>query len=260
MLSTIRRNKIKNLILEKKNMTVKELTEIFEVSDQTIRRDLHNLEDEGFVTRTYGGALLQKRVMTGIGNQTLKSILVENKIRIAKKCKEFIHDGDCIFLDFSTTAQHICDEITTKKITVITNSLNVLTQLSGYDNITLISTGGSFQHAKSCFVGRTSIQSLSNYYVDKAFVSCRSLSIEKGLSDGDEQQANIRRLIIENSNNVYLIADYSKFDKVSFVNICGYENVDSIIVDNELSDKWKAFCKENKIVLHECIKDEDIAE
>ena len=193
MISAIRRNNIKNLMLEKKNMTVTELADTFDVSCQTIRRDLHHLEDEGFVTLSYGGAILQKRVKARISSQTLKSIFVENKTRIAKKCKEFIHDGDCIFLDSSTTALHICDQITTKNITVITNSLNVLSQLSGYENITLISTGGNFQHTSSSFLGRTAISSLSNYYVDKAFVSCRSLSIDKGLSDGDEQLADIRR-------------------------------------------------------------------
>lgn len=257
MISTIRRNNIKNLMLEKKNMTVTELADIFDVSCQTIRRDLHFLEDEGFVSVAYGGATLEKRVKAHISSQILKSIFVENKTRIAKKCNEFIHDGDCIFLDPSTTALHICDYITNKNITVITNSLNVLSQLSGYDNITLISTGGSFQHNSSCFLGRTAINSLSNYYVDKAFVSCSSLSIDKGLSDGDEQLADIRRLIIKNSNNVYIVADHTKYGKVSFVHICGFDDVDAIVVDNPLPEAWHSFCAENKINLYECVKEEE---
>lgn len=240
-------------------MTVLELSERFSVTDETIRRDLRYLEEQGFVKRTYGGAILEKRVKNEITYHTLEGLFVESKRLIAQKSAEFIHNGDCIFLDSSTTAQYLCSEISGKKITVISNSIKVLSELSGNKNITLISTGGSLQHSSLSFVGRTAIQSLSNYYVDKAFISCRSVSIEKGLSDGDEQQADIRRLIIQNANAVFLIADHTKFGKVSFVNICGYENVDAIIMDTELSDDWHTFCRENDIMLYECGKNDDAA-
>jgi DeoR/GlpR family transcriptional regulator of sugar metabolism len=257
MLSVIRRNEIKKLILEKQNMTVAELSRIFDVSDETIRRDLRHLEEEGIVSRTYGGALLQKRVKNEIAYNMLEGLFVENKRRIARKCAEFIHNGDSIFLDFSTTALYLCNEIAAKKITVISNSIKVQTQLSSYENITLISTGGGLQRSSFSFVGRTAVQALKNFYADRAFVSCRSLSTEKGLSDGDEQQAEIRRMMIQNSNQVYVIADHTKFDKVSFVNICGFEDVDAIVVDTELGSHWHAFCAENKIALYECGEDED---
>lgn len=253
MFMDIRREKIRVLILEKKSVTVSELAIKFSVSEQTIRRDLKFLENEGYIKTTYGGAILKTRVVSTVENKVLKSILRENKIRIAKKSAEFIYNNDCVFVDFSTTAQAICKEIVDKELTVITNSLDIMTNLAPYENISLVGIGGTYLQSRKCFVNRTAIQTLSNYHVDKAFISCGSVCMEKGLSDGNELTAVIRQQVISNANEVYLLADTSKLDRASFVHISGFEKITAIIVDDELSLEWKKFCKENNIKLYECV-------
>jgi DeoR/GlpR family transcriptional regulator of sugar metabolism len=251
MIPIVRRSEIKKMMYEKREVTVKELSTVFSVSEETIRRDLHALENEGIVTRTYGGAVLQRRVKNIVDRKIVEGLFVESKTIIAKRCAELIKNGDCIFLDSSSTALHICDEIMNLRLTVITNSYSVSTRLVELDNIMLICTGGSIDRTDYSFTGRSVTRFLSDYYVDKSFVSCSSIDMERGLSDFNEQRAEIRRYIIENSNKSYIIADHTKFDRVSFVNICGFENINAIIVDKDLSSEWKAFCKKNKILLYE---------
>ena len=253
MFMDVRREKIKVLLLENKNMTVAELATKFNVSEQTIRRDLKSLEKEGFLKTTYGGAILNTRVVSTVENIVLQDLLKGNKKRIARKAGEFILNNDCIFIDFSTTALSLSEEIKDKEITVISNSLDVMTALSTYKNLSLIGIGGTFLHDKRCFVNRTALQSLSNYHVDKAFISCSSISRKKGLSDGHELTAEIRKQIIDNANEVYLLIDSSKLDRASFVHISGFEQITAIIVDNEVSQEWRQFCDERGIQLYECI-------
>ena len=123
MLSSVRKEKIKKTLLEKKEVSVSELAETFSVSDETIRRDLRVLEEEGFARRSHGGATLSNRVKSTVDNSALAGLFVESKRIIAAQCERFIRDGDCIFLDGSTTASAICERIQQKEITVLTNSL-----------------------------------------------------------------------------------------------------------------------------------------
>ena len=140
MIPIVRRSEIKKMMYEKREVTVKELSTVFSVSEETIRRDLHALENEGIVTRTYGGAVLQRRVKNIVDRKIVEGLFVESKTIIAKRCAELIKNGDCIFLDSSSTALHICDEITNLRLTVITNSYSVSTRLVELDNIMLTDT------------------------------------------------------------------------------------------------------------------------
>ena len=252
MLGAIRKDKIKTYILEKKTVTVSELAAMFRVSEETIRRDLKALELEGVLIRTHGGAFLQKRVQHGTSYAMLESIFVENKQMIARKARELIVNGDSIFLDCSTTALHICYELTRMHLTVLTNSLKVSSKLSESEDLRVISAGGQLQRSTMSFVGRTAVDALKGYFVDKAFVSCTSVSMENGITDNNEQQAEIRQLIIEHANQVYLIADHTKFDRASFIRIAGFEHITGLIVDKRLPPEWHAFLKQNKIALYEC--------
>ncbi len=252
MLALTRKNQIRELILETKNVTVSELAKQFSVTEETIRRDLKALEESGVLTRTYGGAYIQDGVVNEIKMSLRENILVPNKQRIAKKCAEFIHNGDTITLDASTTAFYICDEIKHMRLTVLTDSLKIINYFADCDNINLIATGGTLQHNYQSFIGKAARQTVREYFVDKVFVSCRSLDMTHGVTDVSEDLAAIRKLLIERANKVFLIADHSKFDKVSFVNICDFDKIDSLIVDEPLRDEWHAFLEEQNVNLYEC--------
>jgi len=220
MLAVTRKNQIKDIIQEKKSVSVSELALKFSVTEETIRRDLKFLEDEGFLTRTYGGAFIQDGVENEVDLDIRETVYEDSKKAIAKKALELIHNGDTIYLDTSTTAYYIAKAIWDMNLTVLTNSLLIVDFLSKFENIRIICIGGQFSHKSKSFIGRSTQKVLGYYFVDKTFMSCRSLSMEHGITDSNEETAIIRQNLLDRSNKIYIIADYSKFDKTSFVNIC----------------------------------------
>ncbi len=255
MLALTRKNKIKELILEQKNVTVSELASFFSVTEETIRRDLKSLEESGLLIRTYGGAYIQEGVVNDIRDSLRETILVPNKQRIARQCAQFINNGDTITLDASTTAFHICSEIKNKRITVLTDSLKVANYLSNFNNIHLISTGGAFSDKYASFIGKSAQKTIREYFVDKVFMSCRSVDMKHGITDANEDIAAIRTIMAERATKVFLIADHSKFDKISFVSVCGFDKISAVVVDEPLGAEWRQFLEQQNVSLYECTED-----
>ncbi len=247
MLASERKERIKEYLLEYKSASVLDLSTYFGVSEETIRRDLVVLDREGYVIRTHGGAVLAKRVSKTVDNDTLGKVFLESKQIIAEQCLQFIHEGDCIFLDASTTAATLCSLIYDMHMTVLTNSLRVIRNLSKAENINLICVGGNYSKDRESFIGRTTNMVLSNHYVDMAFISCRSLSIESGITDSNDEEAEVKQIISRHSNRVFLIADYSKFGKTSFTKVCDFSDIDDIVTDRPLTDEWRGFLEEKGI-------------
>ncbi|HNX64525.1 MAG TPA: DeoR/GlpR family DNA-binding transcription regulator, partial [Oscillospiraceae bacterium] len=160
MLAVTRKSKIKEILQEKKSVVVSELAEMFSVTEETIRRDLKTFEDEGFLTRTYGGAFIQDGVQNEVELSVRETAYTDSKQLIAEKCAELVHNGDSIFLDASTTAIFIAKAICDMRITVLTNSLKVIGFLADYPNIHLITIGGLFAPNNMSFIGRGALQSL----------------------------------------------------------------------------------------------------
>lgn len=252
MLPIARKNTIKELITEKKSVTVAELTKLFKVTEETIRRDLKQLEEEGILTRTYGGAFISEGVQNDVNVNLREHIHVEGKRKIAAKCNSMIKNGDSIFLDASTTSLVIASMLEEKKLTVVTNSIKVVNTLIEKQNINIVVIGGTLSPSSLSNVGRSAEYTMKHYYFDTAFISCRSVSMQHGITDSNEQQAGIRKLAADHANSVYLIADYTKFDKTSFSRICEFDKIDNIVVDRSLSTDWKQFLKEQNINLYEC--------
>ncbi len=252
MLPIARKAKIKEIILEKKNVTVAELTKLFNLTEETIRRDLKQLEEEGFLTRIYGGAYINDGVQNDVNVNLREHIHVEGKNKIAEKCVEFIRPGDSIFLDASTTSLYIAKLLHNKRITVVTNSLKIVNALIENENVRLVMIGGVMSHGSMSALGRSAEQSINSYYFDLAFVSCRSVSRQHGITDSNEQQAEVRRLAIERANRVYLVADITKFDRTSFASICGFDKIDTLVVDKPLDDEWREFLRQKGVQLVEC--------
>jgi DeoR/GlpR family transcriptional regulator of sugar metabolism len=252
MLPIARKNKIKDIIIEKKSITVSELTGLFKVTEETIRRDLKQLEDEGILNRTYGGAYISNGVQNDVDVNLREHIHVEGKKKIAAKCKSLIHSGDSIFLDASTTSLFIAHMLEGKKLTVVTNSLKVVYALIDKPEINIVIIGGTLASSSLSNLGRTAEKTLKDYFFDTAFISCRSVSMQHGITDSNEQQAGIRKLASEHANNVVLIADYTKFDKTSFARICEFDKINSVVVDKTLSAEWLQFLQEQNTTLYAC--------
>ncbi|MGZ9586927.1 DeoR/GlpR family DNA-binding transcription regulator [Paenibacillus marinisediminis] len=252
MLPIARKSKIKEIILEKKNVTVSELAGLFSVTEETIRRDLKQLEDEGVLTRTYGGAYISDGVQNDVNFNLREHIHVEGKKKIAEKCVQFINNGDSIFLDASSTSLYIANMLRDKRITIVTNSIKIVNALIDSTSVHLVILGGSISPSSMSSLGRNTELSINSYYFDLAFISCRSISMQHGITDSNEQQAEVRRLAVERANKAFLIADYTKFDRTSFASICGFDQIDTLIVDQALSPDWHRHLEHHSISLHEC--------
>ena len=251
MLALERRNEIKTILLEKQSLTVSELAKHYNVSFETIRRDFDVLQHEGFLTKTYGGALLRKHVQADVKYNVLVNLFLESKQRIAEQAAKFIYPGECIFIDHSTTAYQLVNIIKEWRLTVMTNSIKVLSELSDYPDISLVAAGGKYDHNLYSFMGSTAEKTVQNFHMDKAFISCRAIDMRKGLSDKYENEADMRKTIIDNADSVYLLMDHTKFDKVTFVHTCDPNKISAVITDHILSDRWKEYLESKEIKYYE---------
>ena len=206
---------ILDLIRAKQKVSVSELSAKFGVTGETIRRDLERLEEEGHVVKSYGGAVLNEASVMELPHNVRRSVNTVAKQKIAELVNREIDEGDHIFLDASTTSVYIARAIKQKEhLTVITNSIENLLELS-------LVTGA--------------------YHADKVFLSCKGLSMERGITDGNDETAGIKQAMIASAEKVYLAADHSKFDKKAFSQICGFNRIDTVITDCEPDPVWREY-------------------
>lgn len=238
MLSITRINDIRSQIQQKNSVLVSELAKKYKVTEETIRRDLKKLEEQGVLTRVYGGAYNVNGVQNDVDIDIRQSVLLDEKKTIAKRAFPIIIDGDSIFLDSSTTALQLALLLKELNLTVITNSFPIAQVLSEHENIHLIVLGGSLNNKSMSFIGQSAKMVLSNYFVDKAFISCRSLSLRNGITDSNEEQGAIRRIALERSEKAYLLIDHTKFGPTSFVHIADVSQLSAVITDQPLSTEW----------------------
>lgn len=252
MLPLARRNTIKEILTEKKSVTVSELSKNFKVTEETIRKDLQLLEEEGFLNRTYGGAYISEIVKTDVNINIREHIHTEGKEKIAEASVILIKNGDSIFLDASTTCLHIAQKISSMKLTVATNSVKILNALANNQNINLVFIGGKIDTLSMSSVGIVAESNMNNYLFDKVFISCRALHLTHGITDSNEQQAQIRKIALTNSNKAILVCDYTKFDRVAFSKISTFTGINTIVVDKKLSSEWVKFLDSKNINLIQC--------
>jgi len=238
MLVAERHQKILELLNEKKSIRVTELSQLFSVTEETIRRDLEKLERENKLCRSHGGAIsIQSLESQEISYSKREITNVKEKQEIALEAVKYIEEGDKITLDASTTAWYMAKQLPDIRLTVVTNSIKVATELSAKKQITVISTGGILLPRSLSFVGPLAEEALEKYHVNKAFISCKGIHLENGISESDEQQSLVKRKMIENAEYVYVMADHTKFRQQSFIRTSNLNEIDIIITDSKLDDK-----------------------
>lgn len=241
MLALERRNEILKLIREKQTVYVGDLSRQFGVTDETIRRDLDRLEETGRIIRTHGGAMLSKQDATRVepSANIRKMTNIKEKTAIARLVTQMISDGDDLMLDDSSTSLFVARDLKSKhRLTVITNSLEIITELKEQSDWTVMGTGGLLRANSMSFVGNQAEAMISNFYVDKAIISCKGLDLNRGFSESSEPSALIKRSMLKAAKEVILAVDSSKFDLISFVQIGFLENISTIVTDQEPSPQW----------------------
>lgn len=230
---------IKEIAIKEKKVYVSKLSKEFEVTEETIRRDLEKLELQGVVTRSYGGAILNvDKTNEDVPFYKRSRTNIESKQYIALKAIEFVKGSSTIVADCSSTVFEALKLIRNRNdVTVITNSVEVLQELN-QSELNIISTGGGLDQRTLSLQGPITQNAINNYNVDIAFVSCKGMDINKGILDSNETEAEIKRSMIKQSNKVILLVDHSKYDKTSFVKLFDYEDIDYLITDIEPNEEW----------------------
>jgi DeoR/GlpR family transcriptional regulator of sugar metabolism len=250
MLPNQRREKILELIKEDGHAKVTQLSNIFRVTEVTIRHDLEKLEEQGSVIREHGGAYL-KNVESNVRTFTLRN--QENlpeKGAIAQKAVEFIKEGDTIILDSGSTTTEIAKLIRGyKNLTVITNALNIALLLGVQPGITLVVTGGEFKAPTLSLTGQKAADFFSNLNVDKLFLATAGISLKSGLTYPSISDIVVKRAMIESADIVYLVADSSKIGKSAFASLGALSLINYLITDSKITEKDVALMKEHDINL-----------
>lgn len=242
MLALERRNLILEKLQEEKRVVVSELSQQFNVSEETIRRDLEKMEKEGLATKSYGGAVLNESTSIDMPFNVRKKENVGGKQKIAELVAQQIHDGDHIILDASSTAVFIAKAIKEKEnLTVITNSIEIIIELSDVSDWNIICSGGSLKEGYLALVGPKTAEGLSSFNADKAIFSCKGIDMEKGVTDGNELFSQAKQMMMSASKEAILAIDSSKFDKVAFSRLCGAGDLDLVITDRRPEDRWMSF-------------------
>lgn len=239
MLAIERRNQILERLQSEKRVVVSELSQIYQVSEETIRRDLEKLENDGLVIKSYGGAVLNEHSIFDMPFNIRKNQKIMEKQAIAGIAASLIRDGEAMMLDASSTAVYLAKAMKNrKKLTVITNSVEIVVELFDVPEWTVISTGGVSRERSFALVGPRADQMISGYHVDKTFISCKGFSLEHGLTDSDEQDANCKRMMLEAAKERILVADSSKFGKTAFTKVADLNQIDKVITDRKPDRKW----------------------
>ena len=251
MLPIERRNEILQKLMFDGRVVVSELAEKYGVTEETIRRDLEKLEEDGYAKKTYGGAVRNDSVTGELPYTVRKQTNVGGKKYIAEIIGSLIQDGDSLLLDGSTTALFTVKSIFTKEnLTIITNSVEMLLDLPQAHNWNIISTGGFYRSESMAFYGNAAEEKIRNYHVDYAILSCKGIDTEKGITDTREQFAELKKAFFGSARKVILAVDHTKFDKISFVYFGDFDDIDVVVTDVEPDERWKHLFAEKNIELY----------
>ncbi len=233
MLIADRHQSIIELVKEKGSVKVAELSQMFSKTEETIRRDLEKLELQGKLIRSHGGAISVGDADPFVISYVERELTnVSEKRLIAMEAVKHVNEGDKIILDASTTAWYMAMALDNIKITVLTNSIKVATELSTKEKITVISSGGLLRSDSLSYIGPLAESSLGAYHVHKAFISCKGFHLEHGMSESNEQQALVKEVMINNADTVYIMIDNSKFGVQAFTRLSDLDKIDYILTDH----------------------------
>ena len=251
MLAIERRNAILEKLQAERRVVVSELSQIYKVSEETIRRDLEKLENDGFVIKSYGGAVINENANVDLPFNIRNKRNVISKQKIAEVISSRIKDGTSIMLDASSTAVYIAKALKERKnLTLITNSIEILIEMFDTPNVNVLSTGGAMREGSFALVGPQTDKMLKSYHVDVAIVSAKGFDLETGMTDTEELHANNKKTMLHAGREKVLAVDSSKFGKTAFTEIGTLEDISMVVTDAKPDEVWLQAFKEYGI---ECI-------
>jgi DeoR family fructose operon transcriptional repressor len=228
--------RILDILLREKKISVGELSSRLGVSEVTIRKDLTELEKRGRLLRRYGGAVPAENPMQVVTHLKRVSQRQEEKRRIAKFAASMIKDGENILLDAGSTALALAKELHGRELCVVTNNLAVADELLSEDGIVVELIGGTLRKASGALVGPRACKTLETIRVDKVFLGCSGFDPKLGFSSENAVEAETKQKMLGCASEIIILADHSKFSRPAFANFAKLDEISRIITDKKLEE------------------------
>lgn len=208
------------------------------VSESTIRRDLSQLEEEGIVRRTHGGAVFISDRFSALNYALRESTAVAQKQAIGQAAAALIEDGETILLDGGTTTFQIARNLLTRELQVVTNSLPIANLLGSAASVELIFVGGYIYPRTGVALGPIARQALSRLHFSKVFMGAAGIT-EDALYNANVLMVEAQEQMMTSGDEVIVVADHTKFGKRSLARLCGWDVIDRVVSDSDLDMKWQ---------------------
>lgn len=236
MLPVERQRMILSYLAKNGNVSVVDLCNKYNVSEMTIRRDLTSLQNQGLLKRTYGGAIPTEPAFFEISQRAKLSMFIEEKKQIGVYCANLVRDGDVVLLDSGTTTLQIAKALKGRPITVLTNDLNIASELLDCHAITLFVVGGELNRENNNLLGSKAISFFDDIRGDVLFLAVEGVDENAGLTVPDLDEVPIKRRMMGTVDKVYVVSDHSKLGRNSMGIIAPIGGVTALITDAGASD------------------------
>ena len=236
-----RREQISRMLKQSGSVQVPELSSKFGVSSVTIRKDLRFLEKQGIATRSYGGAMLKENAIidteiTIDRKQTLHAI---EKLCIGRVAAQLVNANDSIILDSGSTTIQVATHLKNKEgLTIVTNGLNVVNELSGSDDINVMLLGGTLRRKNMSFFGSCAESTLKDLHVDKVFLGVDGFHMERGITTHFEAEALLNRIMCKVASEIIVVTDSSKFNHVCLHKILEPSGISKVVTDRNIPSDY----------------------
>ena len=245
-----RQKKIKQLIQKKGFVTIDYMAREFEVTPQTIRRDINTLSENGIIHRYHGGAGVASST-ENVDYTERKVLCLEEKQQIAKMVAGNIPDHASLFINIGTTTEEIAKELCNhERLRVITNNLNVASILSGNENFEIIVAGGLVRPRDCGIIGPLTIDFIHQFRVDYSIIGISGIDMDGTLLDFDYREVRAARAIINNSRKVFLAADHTKIGRNAMVRLCCIDEIDALFTDRQPPNALLEVLNESNVHLY----------
>ncbi len=253
MSQTFRLPEILDLARQEGKVTVDGLAERFDVTVQTIRRDLSELAEAGKLERVHGGAILPSSV-ANIGYEDRRGLNDQAKRAIARRCARDIPENISIFLNIGTSTEAVAQELLQhRNLMVVTNNMNVANILVGNPECEIVVAGGVLRRSDGGLIGSLTTATIRQFKFDLAVIGCSALDQDGDLLDFDIQEVGVSQTIIQQARSTFLVADHSKFQRSAPARIASLSEIDTFYTDLSPPTEISAKCAEwhTNIVLAE---------
>jgi DeoR family transcriptional regulator of aga operon len=243
LLAEQRRRKILDLLEQEGQITVRDLVDRFSISAVTVRSDLDSLSTTGAVVRSHGGAVRQLEPTRDYPLRLKASIHRTEKAQIGQAAANLIEPGEVIILDSGTTTTEVARQIKARAlqgVTVITNAMNVISELTDAPGVTLIAIGGLLRPVSLSFVGPQAEAMLKELHADRLFLAVDGFDLECGPTTPDVLEAQLNSVMIKVAKEVTVVADFSKLGRRSVSRIGSLEQIHRLITDSKAPESFVA--------------------